>query len=209
MLIPNTKALLKPPNIRGNGYSMVEKIVTNDYVEHGIQHVIRKFQVNYTSRPIWNFFRATPKVRRELRALEALRRCGLNVPLVLAYRANGTKAELITSFIEHAVPYAELLPVVEDSKRRLIIEAIADLIGELHNCRWTHGSLGPPHILISGWQRRPKAHLIDLEKAKQFASASRDLKRFKKYSTVFTASDHRVFDQRYRLVRQKRDRQCP
>ncbi len=189
-------SLLKQPNVRGAGWSRVSVSSTDRWLEYSNSQVVTKTQCRYYCRPVWNGFRRTPVVRREMRALLALRAKGVAVPLVLNYEEVGEESTLVSSFIENSLGFDEALKQ-PGAMRTEILSSVARLIGRLHRSRWVHGALYPIHILITEWSNEPRAHLIDFEKARYLGSRRRDLERFWRYGGMLSAAERVIFTEAY------------
>lgn len=172
--------LVKPPQTRGGrGRSEV-------YLEPGERwglaggHVYVKRQEKYFCRPIWRFFRRTPTLRRELRALEACHRLSIPVPDVIRYEERGGKAQLVTAEVADSQPLGEALAADGDT-RRMILRRVARALARLHRSGWYHGALYPDHILVGRTHPRTVT-LIDLEKARRNRHRrDEDLQRLLRY----------------------------
>ena len=188
--------LLKTPNTRGDGWSKVALVQSLEWAEYATDQVVVKTQRDYHCRPLWNALRKTPLVRREQRALIRLRALGIAVPLVLEYKVANDEAVLVTSFIENAQALDEALNSAP-TQRLATLGSAARLVGQLHRTRWTHGALYPVHILITHAETVPKAHLIDLEKAKYLGNRTADLARFWRHVDGVSVDERNHFEQVY------------
>ena len=90
-------------------------------------------------------------------------------------------------------------------RRSAILAGVAVLVGRLHNTRWVHGALYPQHILITQTQTRPKAHLIDLEKAKYLGNRRADLARLWRHTDFVTPQERTEFESLYDAVTARRN----
>ena len=196
--------LLKSPNERGDGWSKVELIETDRWADQQIHRVVVKTQYRYDCRPLWNALRKTPRVHRECRALQKLRRGGVAVPKVLSYSYDGTEAVLITDYVEGGLSLDKALGL-EGVDRDTIISAVAIEIGRLHRIRWTHGALYPAHLLITEPLQQPRVHLIDLEKAKYLRNQAQDLYRFWRYAHFISATERTLFESVYQNTLRRGD----
>lgn len=191
---------LKPPNIRGPGWSKVVTTSPSSFQNLSTRSVVVKTQYEYYCRPIWNAFRKTPLIHREMRALLALMRAGVAVPAVLAYEETPGQSSLTTTFIDNAASFDAAL-IAPGADRLRIIGSVARAIAHLHNTRWTHGALYPGHLLVVNANTEPTVYFVDLEKAKKWGSVSRDLRRFARYCPPFKDDEQTVFDSEYKKGR--------
>ncbi len=186
--------LIKPPQSRrGRGESSVR-------IECGApwgfpnQKVYVKRQREYFCRPIWAGFRQVPTLRRELRALRACARAGINVPTVVDY-----SEALETQLVLLELPQALSMDVALKSgakPRGTLIAKIAGCIARLHAAGWVHGSLYPDHILYS--LADEKIYLIDFEKARRNTlKRDSDLARLWRRYGGLSPQEQRQFDEIY------------
>lgn len=190
--------LIKPPQSRRSGG------VSSVHLEPGErwgldgQRVYVKRQTDYYCRPPWRVFLATPTLRRELRALQAWRALGIRVPAVVAYRQQGSSAELVVAEVLDAVPLEQAMRRSGSDRQRVVIR-LARALGRLHRSGWTHGSLGSPHILVG--TEDCAITFIDLEKAKRSGRLRRrDLDRFWRRTGWFTPAERSLFAAEYRAA---------
>jgi len=195
-----SRSLLKEPNVRGTGTSTVHTSAGTSWPEIGNNAVVTKVQSEYFCRPLWNWGRRTPLVRREHRALLACRAAGVHVPLVVDYRETPAGAELVTTLIPDALNLEVALERYPAERSR-ILYAVGCEIGKLHRARWTHGALYGAHILVCP-EYDFRVYLIDLEKGRRSLRARRDLARFQRHNAYLTEQDWVSFRQGYRLARQ-------
>lgn len=194
--VPAASTLVKLPQSRGSkGCSTVH---VEDGSRWGIEgsRVYVKRQSDYCCRPPWRCFLATPTLLRELRALRAWRALGIRVPEVVAYRQQGTRAELAVMEVCHAL---ELGAAVAQPKadRRAIVVALATALARVHHAGWTHGALASEHILVSMGDGYAIT-FIDLEKAKRGRRLrKRDLERFWRHNGYLTAAERSLFEAAY------------
>lgn len=189
--------LVKPPQSRrGRGSSYVTVSQTNS---DGPRRFV-KHQTEYWCRPVWRGFLRTPMLRRELRAIRACERLGINVPEVISYEENNGVSRLTLAEVADTVSLDQAL-LASRANRTAIIDSAARIIGQLHKAGWSHGALYPHHILIrtSG---EPCVTLIDLEKARRNPlKRSRDLLRFWRHAPELTESERAEFETVYWSVR--------
>jgi len=198
-----TQTLLKEPNVRGAGTSTVRSEPSDSWPEIGGNAVIAKLQSDYYCRPLWNWGRRTPVVRRECRALIGCRSAGVHVPLVVEYRETAAGAELITSVIPNALHLDEAVERYPDQRARIVRNAGFE-IGKMHRARWTHGALYCMHILVCP-ETDFRVYLIDLEKGRRSWRAGRDLARFERHNTYLTEQDWADFRAGYALRQARPD----
>ncbi len=196
-----TQSFLKEPNLRGEGTSKVSSRAGDSWPEVGCNDVIVKVQNDCYCRPLWNWGRRTPLVRREMRALLGCRKAGVHVPLVIEYRETHHRAELITTFIPNALDLDVALERFP-AQRSKILNNVGGEIGKLHNARWTHGALYRTHIVVCP-DCAFRVYLIDLEKGRRSVRAARDLARFERHNGYLTEQDWTDFRQGYALGRQR------
>jgi hypothetical protein len=143
---------------------------------------IKKYWIQHRSQ-LWNgMFRGTflgvPKVRREFRNLERLRRWCLDAPLAVAFGEERRAGWLMRSFlISEAVPdpmplhlfirnRLTSLPFAEARTRRIeLIERLADSTRRLHEHRFVHHDYFWRNILLSG-ESLEHFFLIDAHKGR-------------------------------------------
>ena len=187
--------LVKPPQSRRSGG------VSSVYLEPGArwglegQRIYVKCQTDYFCRPPWRGFLATPTLRREVRALRAWRALGIPVPVVVAYRQQGLRAELALAEVQGGVPFDEAMARPDADRRTLVIQ-LARVVGRLHRSGWTHGALSSEHILVN--PDDGTITFIDLEKAKRSRRLRRrELERFWRHSDCFRADERALFEAEY------------
>lgn len=168
--------LVKAPQTRdGHGVSAVYVEPAGDWDAPGEQVYVKR-QRHYYCRPAWRLFRRTPTLRRELRGLDACRKLGIGVPVVVSYRESGPDAELVLEEVRGTRPLAQALEQF-DADRNTILGNLAEVIGRLHRAGWAHGALYSDHVLIGPPPEHAVA-LIDLEKARRSRRRRRsDLER--------------------------------
>jgi tRNA A-37 threonylcarbamoyl transferase component Bud32 len=191
---------VKPPQSRrGRGFSVV-------HIEPGPAwglsggRVYVKRQEAYWCRPVWRLFRRTPTLRRELRGLLACMRLGVDVPGVVHYEDDGTRATLVLTEVAEALPLDQAL-ARPDADRAAILRSVADAIARLHAGGWSHGALYAAHILVRAGAPHPVV-FIDLEKA-SFSPLQRrqDLNRLIRRSRFLGPDDARTLIDQYRASR--------
>ena len=192
--------LVKPAQTRGQGYSKVYRCPGTDWPELATgSFVYIKTQSEYTCRPIWRACRRTPTLQRELRALLACRKIGLNVPEVIGYQQEGLAAELVISEIADALTLQEALASA-DADRQQILSNAGHIIGRMHAHGWTHGALNQDHILIQPLADN-RAALIDFEKARRSRRLIKaDLERFWRRNNYLSSADRTTFEKAYKSV---------
>ncbi len=80
-------ASVELPNRRGAGTSCVGIVEAGDWPQLCAgRRVYVKRQQRFFCRPVWNGFRPTPTLRREIRFLEQARALGIPVPSVVRYQ---------------------------------------------------------------------------------------------------------------------------
>lgn len=179
-----TDRLLKAPNVNRGGRSVVVRGPLGSSPEVG--DVISKIQDGYYCRPLWNGFRRTPLVRRELRALQAFHAAGVHVPEILSYEQSGERARLVTQLVD-GLHLKAALDRHPDARARILIN-VGREIGKAHRAAWTHGALYDSHILVSP-DRDFRVCLVDLEKAHRSLRMRRDLARLVRRNPYLSALD--------------------
>ena len=197
-----TSNLVKPPQYRrGSGASEVRIEDGASWGLPGVRVYVKR-QQNYTCRPAWRLWRRTPTLRRELRALEACRALGFDVPTVVHFRQQGLDAELAIGEITGALPLqAALAQAGADAPE--VLGRVGRTIARLHDAGWSHGALYSDHILV-----RPGRHgevfLIDFEKARRSRRlAAADLERLLRRSTFLSDAERQCLVESYRAARKR------
>jgi tRNA A-37 threonylcarbamoyl transferase component Bud32 len=125
---------------------------------------------------------------------------GIRVPQVIAYRQQGTQAELAIAEVSGAVPLNEAVARC-GADRNKILQRLASALGRVHRAGWTHGALGSEHILVHA-EEDYAITFIDLEKAKRSRMLrSHDLDRFWRRNGFLTAADRNLFEAEYDAAR--------
>lgn len=186
---------LKEPNLRGTGTSTVQRCPGDAWPEVGNNDVIIKIQNDYCCRPLWNWYRRTPVVGRERRALLGARSAGVHVPLVIDYRLTAAGTELVTTVIPNAL-HLDVALERFPAQRSNILRNVGYEVGKLHRARLTHGALYREHILVCP-DRGFRVYLVDLEKGRRSFRAGRDLARFVRRNGYLSERDRAEFRQGY------------
>lgn len=102
----------------------------------------------------------------ELRASAAARRAGVSVPEPLGVRVTRVaglfyRFTVVTREIEGAANLLTLIPCLEASAKRRLLERVADELRRLHEAGIYHADLTLQNILSDG----KEVHIIDLDKA--------------------------------------------
>lgn len=188
-----------PQSRRGRGNSVVHLESGQDWGLGGSRVYVKR-QEGYWCRPIWRLFRKTPTLRRELRGLRACKRLGVEVPEVVHYEDDGTRATLVLAEVEDALPLHQAL-AQPHADRAAILRSVAGAVARLHEGGWSHGALYGAHILVRAGAP-PQVVLIDLEKARFSPfSRRRDLDRLVRRSRFLDAEDARTLFEQYRASR--------
>ncbi len=162
------------PNQRRGGWSGVARCELK-LPEGGTTRVFLKRQENHTTRTLAHPLRGMSTFVREFQQIVRYRECGIPslTPLYFACRREdgNLRAILLTeelsgfrSLDEMAREWKEMPRAI----RHAIINAVAQLLRQIHEHRLTHNCFYPKHVFLRlDAQGRVEARVIDLEKTKR------------------------------------------
>lgn len=187
--------MVKPPQSRhGRGWSTVHVAPGERWGLEGRVYIKR--QSGYFTRVYWRFFRKTPRLVCEHRALNYFRVHGIPVPEVVSFTETPSVTELIIREVPNALPLDQFLKGDRpDSEKDVAVSCLARLIARMHRLKWVHGALGNDHILV---RDDGEVVLIDLEKTHwDPLRIRRDLARFWRRTDGFDESRRKLFVETY------------
>jgi predicted Ser/Thr protein kinase len=179
------------PNRRGRGTSEVGLASGPSWPELGTGAGYLKRQQHYVCRPLWNFARATPTVRREARFLARAAAARVAVPRVrFCMESSDGRAMLLLDAIAPARSLRDALRAVSAHEREGMLVGVGAMCAALHRARICHGALYDTHVLV---RDDGGIVLIDFEKARRKVTRSwaaiSDLRRFFRRTPALDARD--------------------
>ena len=209
---------LEQPNRRGEGTSLVGVVERGEWSEVGShRRLYVKRQQAFYCRPMWNAFRRTPTLRREVRFIERARSLGVGAPTVVHYgEGSAGRALLVLEEVVGVVDLQRAVVGASDTDRRTVFENIGKMLAKLHSARIRHGAIYPKHLLVEVAAPH-RVWLIDFEKARRVMSpsraAERDLDRLLRHAPFMTDADLEAllagYDTRLAARLRRRLRTCP
>lgn len=167
-------AWFEAPNQRRGGWSGVARCELQ-LPGGGTTRVFLKRQENHTTRTFAHPFRGEPTFLREFRCIVRYRECGIPslTPLYFAWRREEGKLRAVL-MTEELAGFRSLDDVAREwtqtppglKLRRAVIEAVAQLLRQIHSSRLRHNCFYPKHVFVRLKDGAVETRVIDLEKTK-------------------------------------------
>jgi tRNA A-37 threonylcarbamoyl transferase component Bud32 len=133
------------------------------------------------------------RARVQIGLAEALRRRGIETPVVLAIgwrRAFGplVRLALVTRAIPGARNLLEAVPALEPRERRRVLAAAADAVRALHDTGFAHPDLNLANLVLGTWPGGDRVHVVDLDRGR-FAGRSDAAFRLRSLARLLRSHD--------------------
>ena len=171
-------------------------ILTISSSEKSVSFVVKRFSdvraIKWVLLNIWaatsRKFTMSPlsRMHREYRATISLKKCGIDVPSIIAISIEGRT--IVKEYVDGITLSEYMERCEEEGKVPELVSKYGEIMAKAHNCSIAIGDTKPSNVLVKG----ERLYLTDLEQASENGDCAWDVAEFLFYTSKLTLNEQRV-----------------